>query len=71
MIKTIDVKSTEKTEVYRYLSNAVTPRPIAFVSTIDKKGNKNLSPFSFFNSNFTVEFITSLLVHWENYWWWG
>ncbi len=49
MIKTIDVKSTEKTEVYRYLSNAVTPRPIAFVSTIDKKGNKNLSPFSFFN----------------------
>ena len=49
MIKTIDVKSTETAEVYRYLSNAVTPRPIAFVSTIDKHGNKNLSPFSFFN----------------------
>ena len=49
MIKTIDVKSTEKAEVYRYLSNAVTPRPIAFVSTIDKNGHKNLSPFSFFN----------------------
>ena len=49
MIKTIDVKSTETAEVYRYLSNAVTPRPIAFVSTIDKNGNKNLSPFSFFN----------------------
>ena len=43
------VKSTQTSEVYRYLSNAVTPRPIAFVSTIDKKGNKNLSPFSFFN----------------------
>ena len=49
MIKTINVKSTKTSEVYRYLSNAVTPRPIAFVSTIDKKGNKNLSPFSFFN----------------------
>ena len=49
MIKTIDIKSTKTAEVYRYLSNAVTPRPIAFVSTIDKSGNKNLSPFSFFN----------------------
>ncbi len=49
MIKTIDIKSTKTAEVYRYLSNAVTPRPIAFVSTIDKNGNKNLSPFSFFN----------------------
>ena len=49
MIKTIDIKTTKTAEVYRYLSNAVTPRPIAFVSTIDKSGNKNLSPFSFFN----------------------
>ena len=35
--------------MYQYLSSAITPRPIAFVSTIDKSGNKNLSPFSFFN----------------------
>lgn len=28
---------------------AVAPRPIAFASTIDKEGNVNLSPFSFFN----------------------
>jgi flavin reductase (DIM6/NTAB) family NADH-FMN oxidoreductase RutF len=31
------------------LSSAVAPRPIAFASTIDIKGNPNLSPFSFFN----------------------
>ena len=49
MIKTIDVVSGETTSLYKYLSAAVTPRPIAFVSTIDAKGNKNLSPFSFFN----------------------
>ena len=49
MIKTIDIKSSETSEIYRYLSNTITPRPIAFVSTIDKNGNKNLSPFSFFN----------------------
>ena len=49
MIKTIDLKSGETAGLYQYLSAAVTPRPIAFVSTIDVEGNKNLSPFSFFN----------------------
>ena len=49
MIKTIDIQSGETAGLYQYLSAAVTPRPIAFVSTIDSKGNKNLSPFSFFN----------------------
>ena len=49
MIKTIDVNSGETAGLYQYLSAAITPRPIAFVSTIDKSGNKNLSPFSFFN----------------------
>ena len=50
MIKTIDLTSGETTGIYQYLTSAVTPRPIAFVSTIDSEGNKNLSPFSFFNA---------------------
>lgn len=36
-------------KLHEYLLSAVAPRPIAFVSTIDKQGNVNLSPFSFFN----------------------
>ena len=32
-----------------YLQGAVSPRPIAFASTMDKNGKANLSPFSFFN----------------------
>lgn len=32
-----------------WLQHAIAPRPIAFASTIDKEGNVNLSPFSFFN----------------------
>lgn len=32
-----------------WLQHAVSPRPIAFASTMDKEGNVNLSPFSFFN----------------------
>jgi len=32
-----------------YLHYAIAPRPICFASTIDKNGEVNLSPFSFFN----------------------
>jgi flavin reductase (DIM6/NTAB) family NADH-FMN oxidoreductase RutF len=32
-----------------YLQHVIAPRPICFASTIDKEGNVNLSPFSFFN----------------------
>lgn len=49
MIKTIDITNGETDGLYKYLSSAITPRPIALVSTIDKNGNKNLAPFSFFN----------------------
>lgn len=36
-------------KLHGYLLGAVAPRPICFASTIDKDGNPNLSPFSFFN----------------------
>ncbi|WP_170227875.1 flavin reductase family protein [Aequorivita lipolytica] len=36
-------------KLHGYLLGAVSPRPIAFASTVDKNGNVNLSPFSFFN----------------------
>ncbi|MEQ8359258.1 MAG: flavin reductase family protein [Cytophagales bacterium] len=48
--KTIDPKSVSTPEFHGYLLGAVTPRPIAFASTVDKEGNVNLSPFSFFNA---------------------
>lgn len=32
-----------------YLQGVIAPRPIALASTMDKEGNINLSPFSFFN----------------------
>ncbi len=47
MILKLDLLSTS--EIQNYLQHAVAPRPIAFASTIDKDGNINLSPFSFFN----------------------
>lgn len=36
-------------QVHQYLLGAVGPRPICFASTIDKNGNSNVAPFSFFN----------------------
>lgn len=36
-------------KLHGLLLSSVAPRPIAFASTIDKNGNPNLSPFSFFN----------------------
>ena len=46
---TIDPKEIPVPELHGHLLGAVVPRPIAFASTVDKEGNVNLSPFSFFN----------------------
>ena len=45
----IDPKEVSMGKLHNYLLGSVGPRPIAFASTIDKDGNRNLSPFSFFN----------------------
>jgi flavin reductase (DIM6/NTAB) family NADH-FMN oxidoreductase RutF len=37
-------------ETYKLLIGCVVPRPIAWVSTIDLAGARNLAPFSFFNA---------------------
>jgi flavin reductase (DIM6/NTAB) family NADH-FMN oxidoreductase RutF len=36
-------------QLHQHLLHAVAPRPIAFVSTVNKEGEINLAPFSFFN----------------------
>ena len=45
----VDPSLIKTSELHAYLLGAVAPRPICFASTIDKDGNPNLSPFSFFN----------------------
>lgn len=48
-MKTIDPKEVSIPELHGYLLGAIGPRPIAFASTINEKGEPNLAPFSFFN----------------------
>ena len=45
----LNLSSLSPADVQNYLQHAIAPRPICFASTIDKEGNINLSPFSFFN----------------------
>jgi len=45
----INLKDLKPADAQNYLQHAIAPRPICFASTIDKAGNVNLSPFSFFN----------------------
>lgn len=46
---TINPKEETVARIHALLLGSVAPRPIAFASTMDKDGNPNLSPFSFFN----------------------
>ena len=36
--------------VYKLLTGSVIPRPIGWISTLDKNGINNLAPFSYFNA---------------------
>lgn len=46
----IDVANTPVLQVYQTLVGIVTPRPIAWVTSVDPLGRVNLAPFSFFNA---------------------
>ena len=45
----LDPKSLSTSKLHGYLLSTIAPRPIAFASTVDRDGNPNLSPYSFFN----------------------
>jgi flavin reductase (DIM6/NTAB) family NADH-FMN oxidoreductase RutF len=46
----INVNEASVQDVYRMLIGIVTPRPIAWVTSVDLQGRVNLAPFSFFNA---------------------
>src|SRR5207248_3952200 len=46
----LDVAASTPQDVYHLLIGIVTPRPIAWVTTVNADGVVNLAPFSFFNA---------------------
>lgn len=53
-MKTVNPSEITPVQLQTIMQTAVSPRPIALASTVDKNGNINLSPFSFFNMFSTV-----------------
>ena len=47
---TIDPTQIPTKDLHQYILGAVSPRPIAFASTISTEGIPNLAPYSFFNA---------------------
>lgn len=45
----LDLTKLTAVQKQNYLQHAIAPRPVCFASTIDRQGQVNLSPFSFFN----------------------
>lgn len=46
----IEPGSVPRHDFHQFIVGAIGPRPIAFVSTVDKDGHPNLAPYSFFNA---------------------
>ncbi len=46
----IDPNTLSRKERYGLLTQAVTPRPIGFISTVSVDGRTNIAPYSFFNA---------------------
>jgi flavin reductase (DIM6/NTAB) family NADH-FMN oxidoreductase RutF len=45
-----DLAALEARERYFLLTSIVVPRPIAWISTLDAEGRRNLAPYSYFNA---------------------
>lgn len=50
MLKTVLASDLNPIQTNAWLVGGVSPRPIAFASTVDGEGRRNLAPFSFFNA---------------------
>ncbi len=48
--RSIDPGTIPRRDFHQLIVGGIAPRPIAFVSSMDKDGNPNLAPFSFFNA---------------------
>lgn len=44
----LDPRALEQISVYKLLISSVVPRPVAWVSSVDAQGVRNLAPFSYF-----------------------
>ncbi len=46
----LDLDALDERERYFLLTSVIVPRPIAWISTLDARGTRNLAPYSYFNA---------------------
>ena len=46
----LDLEGKDASRAYAMLASLITPRPIAWVTTLNENGTVNVAPFSFFNA---------------------
>jgi flavin reductase (DIM6/NTAB) family NADH-FMN oxidoreductase RutF len=49
-MRTLDPAGIAYNDIYKLMIGMIVPRPIAFVSTVDAQGIRNLAPFSYFTA---------------------
>jgi len=49
-MRVLDPSQIEYNDIYKLMTGLIVPRPIAFVSTVDVVGIRNLAPFSYFTA---------------------
>jgi flavin reductase (DIM6/NTAB) family NADH-FMN oxidoreductase RutF len=49
-MRTIDPSANTPEDIYKLMIGLIVPRPIAFVSSLDAQGVRNLAPFSYFTA---------------------
>ncbi len=54
LMRSIDPKTLERPSLYNLMTSAVAPRPVAWVSTINAEGVRNIAAFSYFNAMSTM-----------------
>jgi flavin reductase (DIM6/NTAB) family NADH-FMN oxidoreductase RutF len=53
-MNTYDPKALDRGQLYNLITTSLTPRPVAWVSTINSAGQRNLAAFSYFNGISTM-----------------
>ncbi len=49
-MRSFDPREEDPANIYKLMVGSIVPRPIAFVSTVDADGIRNLAPFSYFSA---------------------
>lgn len=61
-----DSQGLNQRELYKLISGAVVPRPIAWVSTVGESGINNLAPFSYYNAVCADPAIICVSIGWRD-----